>query len=693
MVKKLDKIISYLYYLLFFAVPLVLHTKTSELFEFNKMVFTYLITTLVVFVWLTKSIFLKKFIFKKTFLDIPILIFLSSQTISTFLSVDFRTSLLGYYSRFHGGLISSISYAALYWAFVANISAKDAVKAIKVMLTSALLVSIYAILQHFGIDKDVWVQDVQHRVFSTLGQPNWLAAWIVALIPITWALSLNSKLNNLRYWFWFTLSNIFFLTVLFTKSRSGLLGLAVAELLFWSTSFILTFKVFKEKSQSFIASFVIYHLSFIILALAIGTPWTPKLSDLMNQKGETKIVTSNVPAAPALEIGGSSSTEIRKIVWRGAIDIWKNYPVFGSGVETFAFSYYNFRPKEHNLVSEWDYLYNKAHNEYLNFLATTGTIGLTAYIILIISIILTFTKESGIMNYELWKKTTDHSLFLIPYSLFAGFVSILISNFFGFSVVPVALQFFLFPAIAVSLAQNAEHKEHSIEVSYAQKVLILFALCAMLYALFAISKYWYADYVYANGKIQSDIGNLLEGRETLKKAVSLSPNEAVFWEDLSSVSKNIAVSYSESGENALAAEYARLAIEESNKSMALSPANVNIKRTAADNYVNLSVIDPGYLGNARIILEDAVRQAPTEAKLLYNLALAYLRTNDVEAAVKTLEKTIEMKKDYSKAYYALALIYIDLGEKEKAKTYFEYILKNISPNDPVIKRELDELGI
>ena len=92
-------------------------------------------------------------------------------------------------------------------------------------------------------------------------------------------------------------------------------------------------------------------------------------------------ISTGQPAAGAL--GGTDSGQIRLYVWQGALDIWKAYPLFGTGVETFAFAYYQFRPAEHNLTSEWDYLYNKAHNEYLNYLATTGALGLGSYLLFI----------------------------------------------------------------------------------------------------------------------------------------------------------------------------------------------------------------------------------------------------------------------------------------------------------------------
>ena len=168
----MKKLLFFLFAFLIFLIPLVLWPFTSEVFEFNKMVLTYMLTTLIVGVWTIRCIIERKFIFRRTILDIPLSIFITSQVISTVLSIDPQTSFLGYYSRFNGGLLSTICYSLFYWAFVSNFELKETLDLIKVWLASGVVVSIYAVLEHFGIDKNVWVQDVQSRVFSTLGQPN-----------------------------------------------------------------------------------------------------------------------------------------------------------------------------------------------------------------------------------------------------------------------------------------------------------------------------------------------------------------------------------------------------------------------------------------------------------------------------------------------------------------------------------------
>jgi len=368
-----------LYLALFFFTPLLFCTANSELFELPKMYFVYFMTTIILFTHLYNYFSNKVILFKKTSLTIPISIFLFSQILSTFFSIDRHTSIFGYYSRLNGGLLSTISYCLLYFILCIYITPKLRKKIIKFILISGSLVAIYGILEHFGIDKNYWVQDVQNRVFSTLGQPNWLAAYLNILIPF----SLNSPLAILL-----------FICLIYTKSKSGIIACL----------FILPLCFKKSK--------ITYFNYFVIICLALSFFLIKKPS---------------APTPPTLNI--TASTDIRKIVWQGAIDLYKQYPILGTGVETFAYTYYWTRPASHNLTSEWDFLYNKAHNEYINFLATTGTIGFVAYMFLLICTLFYFTKNK-------------------QYLFLAAYISILITNLTGFSVVTISLLFYLLPALA-----------------------------------------------------------------------------------------------------------------------------------------------------------------------------------------------------------------------------------------------------
>lgn len=653
------KLIFYLFAALFFLVPLILWPFTSEVFEFNKMVLVYTITTLIVAAWVVGSVLNKKVIFRRTILDIPLLVFLGSQFLSSIASVDPRTSWLGYYSRFNGGLLSLICYSLLYWAYVSNINSKDTLKIISYsLLPGAFLVSVYAVMEHFGIDKNIWVQDVVNRVFSTLGQPNWLAAFLVALLPLTMAYSLKHKVYGL-------LSILFFVTLLFTKSRSGILGFVFADAIFWG------FILIKHKKQ-FLKQLLTYNLLFIILSLAVGFPFSPFTAH------------RPPPAAnsgPALETGGTESGAIRKIVWRGAIDIWKHYPILGTGVETFAYSYYKFRPAEHNLTSEWDFIYNKAHNEYLNLAANTGTFGLITYLTIVAFAILQISNYSKKIPNSGFKNSKNYldqlEIKSIRNSLLAGYVGILITNFFGFSVVPVQLEMFLFPAFAAALINTDKPLANSNKVNNTQKFFLVVILVTSFYLLITISRYWRADTLYAKAKLYNSKGEYKSAQTLLTQAVAISPKEPLYLNELAQSSLGLGLSDQ--------------ALTQSQKAISLSPANVNLLRSRAGMLFKLATDDPKYLFLASSTLEDAVKLAPTDAKLYYNLGLAQARMGQEDKALATIEKTIQLKPNYRDARFAYAILLNSKGKKQKAKEQLNYILQNINPNDSLVKQQLEEI--
>lgn len=189
LVSFFNRTIAACFYSLFFFVPLVFTGDTSELFELNKMWLTWSLTIIIMFAWCSKMLVQKRFVIQRTPLDIPILLFLVSQIISTIFSLDQYVSFWGYYSRFNGGLLSTITYTLLYYAFVSNLEKKHILRSLHVTLFSGIIVALWGLPSHFGYDPtcfvfrgsfDVacWTDAFQPkiRIFSTLGQPDWLAA-------------------------------------------------------------------------------------------------------------------------------------------------------------------------------------------------------------------------------------------------------------------------------------------------------------------------------------------------------------------------------------------------------------------------------------------------------------------------------------------------------------------------------------
>jgi putative inorganic carbon (hco3(-)) transporter len=636
---NLTKFIRQLFYILFFVTPLILWPFTSEVFEFNKMMFVYIITILIASSWLIKSYLDRKFEIAKTPLDIPIILFLASQIISTIISINPHTSLWGYYSRFHGGLMSTVSYITLYYALVTHFQGET--KAIKniisCILTSAALISIYGVLEHFGIDKDIWVQDVQNRIFSTLGQPNWLSAFLVALLPLSLFQAVSSEKNSHRY-LHIGLSLLFLITILFTKSQSGIAATAVVLLLF----FIIT-AVQKKKSLLILALIPLLALVLVFKGGAVRQTISSlnKINPFFSDS-YTIITQENINRK-----GGSDSMAIRRVVWEGAVKLGLKYPLFGTGVETFGYTYYWVRPAVHNLTSESDFLYNKAHNEYLNFLATTGFIGLAAYLFLIGSILYLFLN-----------KKTDHNNLRLP--LLLGLISIFITNYIGFSVVNIALFFFLYPAIYISLVKKSTLLSRKLHLDSTIAIIIIIPLT--VWGLLAVRKTWLGDLTYNRGKASL---------EEAQKAVKINPHEPIYYAQLGNVSslvttqlivpqiKEIPATASASVKSqaqAFLEKYIKQSIDNVNRAESMNPYNLNILKTKAKTLLTLAEIDPNYLQEALNTLLKVTELSPTESNNYVNVGILYQNLGQESEAIQSFKKALELNPDNQQAKNYLQLL-------------------------------------
>lgn len=217
-----------------------------------------------------------------------------------------------------------------------------------------------------------------------------------------------------------------------------------------------------------------------------------------------------------------------------------------------------------------------------------------------------------------------------------------------------------------------------------QKLLIGLTVFVGTMFLFVIGRYWYSDFLYSKAKNLNLNGDLKGAQSILEKLITISPNEPLYHMELSDV-------YAKS---ALANEDPRLiepAVQESKLAVDLSPANVNLKRARFTMFIRFFLLDKKYIADAIETLNQALLQAPTDAKLLYNLGLSMVRIGEIDKAMEILEKTIELKSNYKDARLAYAFLLIDKGEKAKAKENLEYILKYIEPNDSVTIQTLEEI--
>lgn len=741
-----NKIIEYSFYALFLLVPLVFVGDTSELFELNKMWLTYGLTILITGSWITAMIAKKQIRITKTPFDIFLILFLLSQLVSSIISLDSRVSFWGYYSRFNGGFYSILCYVILFYAFVTHFSRKQTMRLLIVTLISGFLVVLWGLPSHFGYDPTCYVfrgtLDVSCwtdafkptiRIFSTLGQPAWLAAYMAVLLPLSMSMFLRyfeSKLKPdgkiyeskgilILHSSYFILTILFYLSLLFTGTRAGFFGFWSANLVFWT--FIFFKHIFSIKH--FLIFFFVINGIFVALNFLAGTPIAQlnkfTLSALTAKSQTQQTPTQTNPTPDSYNPTITNSGDIRVHVWKGAIEAWKANPIFGTGLETFAYAYYQHRPSEHNLTSEWDYLYNKAHNEFLNYLTTSGIVGLGTYLLFLGLFVLLMlgTWFHRLMasllkvNSEAIKSwDSNPSTLLLTTGLFSGWISIWVTNFFGFSVVIINLFLILIPAFVFILAGLHQEKtaylfpkeaSKSSAISVVQWLGISIVTVIGLWWLYGLFQFWNADKSYALGYNLARSGEYQSAYNPLKDAHQMVPAEPVFTDELSAVSSQVALLFYQQQDATSAAEFAQQAIDLNNEVLTTHANSLVFWKTRIRIFYTLGQVDGRYLTYALQAAIQAAKLAPTDAKVSYNLGVLYGQTGNPQKGTEILQQTIRLKPDYIDAYYAIGLFYRDLAVdkdgnvvnpdmQQRAEKAVRYILENIDPENEQAKKTLQE---
>lgn len=671
----MQPIIVYTLYFLTIFIPLTFTTINFELFEFPKFILLLSGALIISAAWIIEIVQRKNWRSTLHHLRSPmsyaVLAILVTQAIATLFSVHPYTSFWGYYSRFHQGLLTTMCYSVIYFAATYWLDTKSTQKLIKVSLGTAFFVSLYAIAEHFGIDKNLWVQDVQNRVFSTLGQPNWLAAYVLPnLFLIIYLYRTNKSKQTVLYG---TLFLCLFVALIFTRSRSGLIGFILSFLTYYLV-------LLKQFSFTKIKRSLLLFTSLLILStLFLGSAFTPSLLTLVNRHQTVAVIP--VPQGTALETGGTESGDIRKIVWTGALKLIQKHPLFGTGPETFAYTYYWERPVAHNLTTEWDFLYNKAHNEYLNIAAGSGIIGLLAY--LAWHVVVATTSLTTIPRSKKVNNDQDEALREIYPVLGASIVGFAITNFFGFSVIPVYLLMTLIAVLPSTLRREPQTKQSSPFILY-----FIFPLL-LVYPL----RLFMADYNFARGKAYFDAGQTGTAVPLLEKSIKLRPSLDLFRNTLSEAYTALALSASKQSDQtslAQAQKYATLALSQADTTRALNPLNLNDYKSRAKVYLAIAGLDAHYNEVAAAELEKSRTLAPTDPKLSYNLALVYTRLNKLDKAEEQLRESIKLRPIYPEPYYALTLLYEQTKQVDKITPLLTSAKANLATYSAQLKEKIDK---
>jgi len=666
----LNKIIVFFLQLEVFLLPLFFLPFTFEIFDFSKQNLLWLCTFAATLTWLVKAVIVdKKIVYKKTPLDIPLVIFILVWGLSMLLSVDRFSSLFGFYGRFSDAYLGSLSFVLLYFLILNTLTPRQAVRFFKTFLLSAGIalgstaLSILGILARF-LPAAGRLGAVASSSLNPLGGSSetaaLFAAAILVLVCALYSYQARGAVRARR------------LSVTY-----GIIG-ALALLVLLAVNFILAWvAALVGMAFLFCCGLYVSYASRAAADTAVSVSIAPALSGfifilliLFLFGGSGSIVGASLPREVVLP-----AQPAQEILWQSL----KTRPLLGYGPGTFSYAFSAGRPASFNSNQFWQLRFDKAPAYLLELLATVGLLGLLSYL----SVVGIFLFVSFIFVRNIFRNAAAESYLAFGFSfaaltLFAGQALYVNSTTLLFA-------FWLFIALAMlhwrlSFAKIFATKEIDLraqrEIMPVLGAFVAVAVLAFAGLLYTQTRYYIADVSYNNFRLSGNAADLT-------RAIALNPGRlnyrlALARSYLNSSRAAIAALSTPAGAGTLGSEEKnqlqaniQRAIQAGEAATAVAPNSVMAWELLASLYRDVRAIAVGSVVPAIRYFEKAASLEPTNPVLLTELGKMYLANNQTNDAVTVLAKAIALKSDYAPAIVGLAKTYDSLGQPDRALVTLE----------------------
>ena len=298
--------------------------------------------------------------------------------LSTVLSQTPWIAFFGDYFR-REGLVSWLIYAITFAALLLLLRGRHQLeRLIDTLLLASVLPCVYALQQRYGYDffSTAGLTDATRgsRPGSNLGNPTFLSAWLLLVIPVTVARLFNSAGSLAARTPWLLLLGMQLFVAILTQSRGPVLALI-------ATLFLL----------ALLLGGLLRRRGLILAAAAIAAITVAGLV-LLNLTPDLQGLVKNTPLQRFVFTGGQDFSSNSRIgIWGMGVDAFLQQPLWrqwvGSGPDATHFNYFPHLPAWVLRIEGLTETIDRLHSESLESAMTLGLAGLLAQLVLLSALV------------------------------------------------------------------------------------------------------------------------------------------------------------------------------------------------------------------------------------------------------------------------------------------------------------------
>ncbi len=510
------------------------------------------------------------------------------------------------------------------------------------VLAAGVIAAAYGISQTVGADATHWDTHFERRAFGTLGNPDYLAGYLVALLPLSLVLTMRS--SGQRAWVGFrAITFLLFAGLLMTRVRGALLALIIA---------------------------------LLVLSLGLFMPWGRELVK-KNKKTLWIVLAVLVAGAVAfwLRYGGwnafewgQASIQQRLQTYRVGMEMIKEHPINGIGLGQLGRDFALYQWKAYapaDLPNHPFVLTEHMHNEFLQIAVEGGWVGLALFLLVLLVylwLVLKLLKHPDI-------PIASKELLLGVLASLAGLLGQAVTNF-PFQVIPtgVLLGFFLASPLVLGFRQPHLVKSNRVGAAH----LALLSVGLLLLGVFG------AKTMAASIALRDTLGetNLNKPGNALQYANRLAALAATDPKAWDAVAK--ARELNKQLEEALSAY---------DKEIAINPNAVEAYYAMAQDQLML-----GRTEEALCTCQKNLAMAPNYSASLWLEGICYFTLNRYEQAAANFERYLPYAPNVESVYVNLGVCYVKSGHKADAITAWKKAY-SLNPNDAQVAGYLKSVGV